>query len=194
MCAGRAFSLVLVVSAGLAASAYAASAQSFDERWSVVPKAKAEEAQPPAEDSGLLPKHTIDRSVGFNERANSENRTQRRATRSGRGGDSANVFTGKASFISYSGGKTASGSLYRPQALTAAHRTLPFGTRLKVTDVQSGKHVQVTVTDRGPFVRGRVLDLSRGAAQALRMKGRGVIQVRTEVLSENSGLAPAKGP
>jgi hypothetical protein len=93
MCARRAFSLVLIVSAGLAASAYAAFAQSFDERWSVVPKAKAEEAQPPAEDSGLLPKHTIDRSVGFNERASSENRTERRATRSGRAGDSTNAFT-----------------------------------------------------------------------------------------------------
>ena len=73
------------------------------------------------------------------------------------------------------------------------HRSLPFGTRLKVTDLKSGRHVQVTVTDRGPFVRGRVLDLSRGAAQALGMVGRGVIQVRTEVLSENGGRALAKG-
>ena len=101
--------------------------------------------------------------------------------------------SGKASFIAYSGGKTASGALYRPQAFTAAHRTLPFGTRLRVTDLKTRRHVQVTVTDRGPFVRGRVLDLSRGAAQALGMESRGVIQVRTEVLSENGGRTLAKG-
>ena len=197
MCIRRALSLALIVSAGLGASAYPASAQSFEERWSVVPKAKADEpAQPQTEDSGVLPQHSIDGSVGFNERtsitSSPQNRTLRRLTRSGRAGF-RNDFTGKASFYAYSGGKTASGAPYRPRGLTAAHRTLPFGTRLKVTDLKSGRHVQVTVTDRGPFVRGRVLDLSRGAAQALGMVNRGVIQVRTEVLSENGGRALAKG-
>src|SRR5215203_5579433 len=198
MCIWRDLSLALIVSAGLGASAYPASAQSFEERWSVVPKAKAEEpAQPQTEDSDVLPQHPTDRSVGLNERTSTscsrQNRTERRPTRSGPGGGSTTVFTGKASFIAYSGGKTASGAPYRPQAFTAAHRRLPFGTRLKVTDLKSGRHVQVTVTDRGPFVRGRVLDLSRGAAQALGMVGRGVIQVRTEVLSENGWRALAKG-
>jgi rare lipoprotein A len=197
MCIRRALSLALIVSAGLAASAYSASAQSFEERWSVVPKANAEEpAQPQTQDSGVLPQPPIDGSVGFKERTSAssspQTRTLRRLTRSGRAG-STKVFTGKASFIAYSGGKTASGAPYRPQGLTAAHRTLPFGTRLKVTDLKTRRQVQVVVTDRGPFVRGRVLDLSRGAAQALGMEGRGVIQVRTEVLSENGGRTLARG-
>jgi rare lipoprotein A len=94
------------------------------------------------------------------------------------------AFAGKASYISYTGGKTASGAPYKPYGLTAAHRTLPFGTRLRVTDLKTGKQVQVTVNDRGPFIRGRVLDLSRGAAQVLGMNGRGIIRIRAEVLSQ----------
>jgi rare lipoprotein A len=188
MWARRAFRVALIVSVGLAASVYAASAQSFDERWSVVPKAKADEPTQLPTQPGVLAPNEENHSAGFNALARS-----RSSSPKARGGGLTKAFIGKASYISYAGGTTASGAPYRPQALTAAHRTLPFGTRLKVTDLKSGKHVQVTVTDRGPFVRGRVLDLSRGAADALGMKGRGVIQVRTEVLSENSGLTPAKG-
>jgi len=66
--------------------------------------------------------------------------------------------------------------------LTAAHKTLPFGTRVRVTDVKSGRSVIVTINDRGPFNRGRVLDLCPGAARALDMIERGVIYVRAEVL------------
>src|SRR5215207_2899644 len=109
MCIRRALSLALIVSAELGASAYPPSAQSFEERWSVVPKAKAEEpAQPQTEDSGVPPQHPIDRSVGFRERTNAssspQNRTLRRPTRSGPGGGSTTAFTGEASFIAYSGG------------------------------------------------------------------------------------------
>jgi rare lipoprotein A len=196
MATRRALSLALIVSAALAASTCTASAQSFDERWSVVPQAKADEpTHPPTQRSVLTPEEN-NHSAGLNALARFGSRSPQarsRQTRSTRGASSTKFFTGKASYISYTGGKTASGAPYRPQAFTAAHRTLPFGTRLEVTDVRSGKHVQVTVTDRGPFVRGRVLDLSRGAAQALGMKGRGVIQVRTEVLPENGGRAFAKG-
>lgn len=67
-------------------------------------------------------------------------------------------------------------------ALTAAHRTLPFGTRLRVSDPKTGRSVIVTVNDRGPFGRHRVLDISIAAARALGMIGRGVIYVRAEVL------------
>jgi rare lipoprotein A len=69
-----------------------------------------------------------------------------------------------------------------PAGLTAAHRTLPFGTRLQVTDPASGRSVIVVVNDRGPFGRGRVLDLSISAAKALGMTARGVIWVRADVL------------
>ena len=65
--------------------------------------------------------------------------------------------------------------------LTAAHKTLPFGTRVRVTDVKTGRSVVVTINDRGPFNRGRVLDLCTNAARALGMMDRGVIYVRADV-------------
>jgi rare lipoprotein A len=87
------------------------------------------------------------------------------------------VFSvGGASWYSV-GKRTASGELFQPDALTAAHRSLPFGTRLKVVYSRLGRSVIVRVKDRGPFVRGRVLDLSRGAARAIGMSGLGVVTV-----------------
>jgi peptidoglycan lytic transglycosylase len=74
-------------------------------------------------------------------------------------------------------GKTASGAFYDANKLTAAHRSLPFGTRLTVLDPLSHRVVTVVVNDRGPFTKGRVLDLSYSAAQALHMTGRGVMKV-----------------
>ena len=70
----------------------------------------------------------------------------------------------------------------RGEGLTAAHRTLPFGTRVRVTDLKTGRSVIVTINDRGPFGRHRVLDLSIAAARALGMLNRGVIYVRADVL------------
>jgi rare lipoprotein A len=70
----------------------------------------------------------------------------------------------------------------RGGGLTAAHRTLPFGTRLRVTDLASGRSVIVVINDRGPFGRGRILDLSMSAAKALGMIPRGVIRVRADLL------------
>jgi rare lipoprotein A (peptidoglycan hydrolase) len=93
------------------------------------------------------------------------------------------AFVGKASFYAYRGGKTASGEQFKADALTAAHRTLPFGTRLRVTDLKTQKSVEVVVTDRGPHLRGLVLDLSLGAAKALGIVSRGITQVRAEVVS-----------
>ena len=78
-------------------------------------------------------------------------------------------------------GRTAAGVQYDPAKLTAAHRTLPFGTRLKVTDSKTGRSVEVVVNDRGPFTRGRVLDLSLAAAKELRMLGRGLVRVTAQV-------------
>jgi rare lipoprotein A len=90
-------------------------------------------------------------------------------------------FEGVASYYS-EGARVASGARFDPEGLTAAHPSLPFGTRLKVSDPKSGKSVVVTVNDRGPFVRGRVLDLSRGAARALGMESRGINRVTAQVM------------
>ncbi|MHC2255248.1 rare lipoprotein A [Bradyrhizobium embrapense] len=91
-------------------------------------------------------------------------------------------FSGMASFYgNESGSRTASGQRFNQNAMTAAHRSLPFGTRLRVT--HGGRSVVVTINDRGPFVRGRVLDLSTGAARAIGLTGRGVGRVTAEVVS-----------
>jgi rare lipoprotein A len=91
---------------------------------------------------------------------------------------------GMASFYGtkFQGRKTASGERYSNAAMTAAHRTAPFGTRMKVTNVSNGRSVVVRVNDRGPFVRGRVIDVSRAAATQLGFVGRGVTRVRVERL------------
>jgi hypothetical protein len=77
----------------------------------------------------------------------------------------------------WQGRHTASGQPFNPNGLTAAHRTLPFGTKLTVTNPRTGKSVIVEVNDRGPFTRGLHLDLSRGAAQAIGLKGTGTVCV-----------------
>jgi|SRR5215831_18727361 len=91
-------------------------------------------------------------------------------------------FSGMASFYgNESGSRTASGQRFNQNAMTAAHRSLPFGTKLRVT--HGGRSVVVTINDRGPFIRGRVLDLSTGAARAIGLTGAGVGRVTAEVVS-----------
>jgi len=91
-------------------------------------------------------------------------------------------FSGMASYYgNESGSRTASGQRFNQNALTAAHRSLPFGTKLRVT--HRGSSVIVTINDRGPFIRGRVLDLSTGAARAIGLTGAGVGRVTAEVVS-----------
>jgi len=92
----------------------------------------------------------------------------------------ARTFAGMASFYgNESGSRTASGQRMNPAAMTAAHRSLPFGTKVRVT--HGDRSVIVTINDRGPFIRGRVLDLSTGAARAIGLPGVG--RVTAEVLS-----------
>jgi rare lipoprotein A len=79
--------------------------------------------------------------------------------------------SGIASVYAYSGERTASGERAKPSGFTAAHRTLPFGTRVSVTNKSNGRTVVVRINDRGPFVRGRVIDLTPAAAQALGFSG-----------------------
>jgi peptidoglycan lytic transglycosylase len=100
----------------------------------------------------------------------------------GASAQNARQFSGVAAYYStdYSG-RTACGQKYDPNKFTAAHRTLPFGTRLRVTDPQSHRSVVVVVNDRGPFTRGRVLDLSLAAAKALHMTGRGLMKVTAAI-------------
>ncbi len=91
-------------------------------------------------------------------------------------------FSGKASYYgNESGSRTASGQRFNQNAMTAAHRSLPFGTKLRVT--HRGQSVIVTVNDRGPFIKGRVLDLSTGAARAIGLTGAGVGHITAEVVS-----------
>jgi rare lipoprotein A len=80
------------------------------------------------------------------------------------------------------GGSLGTASYYHAAGLTAAHRTLPFGTRVRVTNVANGQSVVVRINDRGPFVHGRSIDLSHGAAEAVGMTHAGVAQVRMEVV------------
>jgi rare lipoprotein A len=95
----------------------------------------------------------------------------------------------------FHGRRTASGEVYDMYQLTAAHKTLPLGTSVMVTHVNNGKSVEVTINDRGPFVKGRIIDLSYAAAQALEMVEEGVAKVRVEVLDKGptSTLSP-EGP
>jgi rare lipoprotein A len=80
------------------------------------------------------------------------------------------------------GSKTANGERYDQNAFTAAHRTLPFGTKVKVTNVKNGRTVIVRINDRGPFGRGRVIDVSRAAARVLQMIDDGVVPVTLQVV------------
>jgi len=107
--------------------------------------------------------------------------------------------TGLASYYarSHQGKPTADGSRYDGSAFTCAHRRYAFGTRLRVTDLENGRSVVVTVNDRGPFAPGRVIDLSWAAARALGMLKRGLARVRVEPFEMGAGPtanAPAAGP
>jgi rare lipoprotein A len=93
------------------------------------------------------------------------------------------VQTGMASWYGrgLKGGKTASGERFDPEELTAAHRTLPFGATVRVTNLRNKRSVVVRITNRGPFIRGRIIDVSPAAARELRMVKSGVARVRLEV-------------
>ena len=97
---------------------------------------------------------------------------------------------GKASYYSNSlhGRKMSNGERYDRNAFTCAHKTLPFGTRLKVTNPQNGKEVEVRVTDRGPYAHGRIIDLSYAAARELGMIASGVAYVKVEVLKKDTEI------
>ena len=101
----------------------------------------------------------------------------------------AQTQTGKASFYAdkFEGSMTASGEKYRHSKKTAAHKTLPFGTKVRVTNLANNKSVEVTVNDRGPYVDGRIIDLSRSAAEELEFINQGLAEVRVEVIDAGDG-------
>ena len=99
------------------------------------------------------------------------------------------IQTGKASFYadSFEGSPTASGEKYKKNKFTAAHKALPFGTVVKVTNLANKESVNVTINDRGPFVEGRVIDLSKAAAEKLKFFSKGVADVSIEVVEDGEG-------
>jgi rare lipoprotein A len=106
------------------------------------------------------------------------------------------VETGEASWYGkrYHGRTTASGVPFDMNAMTAAHKTLPFGTKVKVTNQANGREVTVTINDRGPFVPGRIIDLSRSAAAKLDFLNAGVTKVRVEVARDTVNLSDGVVP
>ncbi|WP_193165838.1 septal ring lytic transglycosylase RlpA family protein [Microbulbifer hainanensis] len=92
--------------------------------------------------------------------------------------------TGQASYYAdrFQHRKTASGAIYKHELHTAAHKKLPFGSRVKVTNIKNGKSVVVKINDRGPFVKGRIIDLSKAAFNSIGSPSLGLLSVKIEVL------------
>ncbi|HWV83335.1 MAG TPA: septal ring lytic transglycosylase RlpA family protein [Hyphomicrobiaceae bacterium] len=132
------------------------------------------------------------RSRSARVRDREESRSERRASRrSQRRTRTASLGNGGGSWGGGSHGvasyywqpqRVASGGWFNPNAMTAAHKTLPFGTRVRVTHAGNGRSVIVRINDRGPYVKGRIIDLSRAAASAIGMTGQGIARVSMEVL------------
>jgi rare lipoprotein A len=203
--------IVIIWATILSVHASSVAAQSFEQRWSIIPKAHADEppkvdqpsspappAQSPSESTAPQPQSDVAAKptrpqpqsdvAAKPTRAAHEHSASDGAAKPARrahdhlGRASRRTFSGQASFYAYQSGKTASGSAFNREARTAAHRHLPFGTKLRVTNVANQKSVVVTITDRGPHKPHRVLDLSLRAARDLGIIDRGVAEVRAEVL------------
>jgi rare lipoprotein A len=114
--------------------------------------------------------------------------TQKAVTTSTAKAQTLESSEGRASWYGaeFAGRRTANGEIYDPSQLTAAHKTLPFGTFLRVTNPKSGQSVVVRINDRGPFKPGRILDLSRAAAEQIGMIGPGTLVVRLELVSDQA--------
>jgi rare lipoprotein A len=96
---------------------------------------------------------------------------------------SGGSYSGKASYY-WQPQRVASGGWFNPNAMTAAHKTLPFGTKVRVTNRNNGQSVVVTINDRGPYIAGRVIDLSKAAAHSINMQGAGVVPVSMTILGK----------
>lgn len=107
----------------------------------------------------------------------------------------AQVQTGKASFYAdkFEGSTTASGEKYKHSKLTGAHKTLPFGTKVRVTNLANNQSVEVIINDRGPYVDGRIIDVSKSAAEQLGFINQGLAEVNLEVIDAGSGKVSDPG-
>jgi rare lipoprotein A len=107
----------------------------------------------------------------------------------------AQVQTGKASFYAdkFDGKPTASGEKYKHSKFTGAHKTLPFGTKVRITNLSNNESVEVTINDRGPYVEDRIIDLSRAAAEKLGFVNMGLTEVKLEVIDPGDGKTSDPG-
>jgi rare lipoprotein A len=159
----------------------------YDVRPSLADDDEGERVVQPRRSKSARPATSQRRAVrsGGRRSVQKSSRGSRQAQRQGRVRVAAlpggHQFSTVASYYQ-SGHTTASGARYNPDGLTAAHRTLPFGTRVRVTHMGTGRSVHVTINDRGPFIGGRAIDLSRGAARVIGMIGSGLARVSVEVL------------
>jgi rare lipoprotein A len=125
-------------------------------------------------------KATKSKSASKSRKANSKSAKVRKAKPS-YSASAGYTMTGKASYY-WQPQRVASGGWFNPNAMTAAHKTLPFGTKVRVTNKINGKSVVVTINDRGPYIKGRIIDLSKAAAKSISMTGAGVVPVSVAVL------------
>ena len=127
------------------------------------------------------------RSARNNDDNDDGSRPQRKTAAKPRPTESLSGGSGETGVASYywEPQALASGGRFNPNAMTAAHKTLPFGTRVRVTHLGNGNSVEVVINDRGPYVSGRIIDLSKRAAQDIGMTGSGVARVKVAVLGRN---------
>jgi rare lipoprotein A len=173
---------------------FAESPASFAERWwpirepdrtAAFAAIKAKEVQYWLQYETAYPEPKAEMPKGYPKGYQLASRSESPVPSSGHTASSRYIESGLASYYhnGVDGGlRTASGEAFDERALTAAHPTLPFGTRVRVTNVRSGRSVTVRINDRGPFVPGRVIDVSQAAAEELRMVGHGVTRVKLDVV------------
>ncbi|HEX2337503.1 MAG TPA: septal ring lytic transglycosylase RlpA family protein [Hyphomicrobiaceae bacterium] len=128
-------------------------------------------------------KHYAQRS-GKKRYAKQSSKRKVAAQRSWSSGPIGSVLQGIASFY-WQPQRVAAGGWFNPNAMTAAHKTLPFGTKVRVTHLGNGKSVDVRINDRGPYVAGRIIDLSKAAAGVIGMQGQGIARVKVTVLGRS---------
>jgi rare lipoprotein A len=144
------------------------------------PKPTASSPEPQHRDSTVPPDLGVDRDHSHDRDEDEHDRDEPRRAHSGK----AYEQRGMASYYAkkFEGRRTANGERYRGAEMTAAHKTLPFGTKIRVTNLSNGKSVDVVVNDRGPHKKGRIVDLSRCAAEEIGLIAKGVTKVLLEVI------------
>lgn len=126
-------------------------------------------------------KKVYKKKASYKHRKAAHKKTYRKSAKRAKAYSGSHATSGIASYY-WQGQRVASGGRFNPNAMTAAHRTLPFGTKVRVTNRNNGRSVTVTINDRGPFIKGRVIDLSKGAAGVIGMHGSGLAPVSLQVL------------